>query len=78
MGLFTKKSKGTPCPICGEQLDGGVMIHNLDHATPDGAGGFRWECTCGERAGTWEDPAGAAGALALHFNERHGIDPYGS
>lgn len=75
MGLFKKSS--TPCPVCGEPVSRGsnIALHNLDHAIPaeDGGTGFMWRCPCGVADGVWDQPAGAAAGLTLHFRQKHGI-----
>jgi hypothetical protein len=76
MGLLRKRG-GLSCPVCGESLArcSNIALHNLDHALPaqDGQGGFMWRCGCGDLDGVWDDPAGAAAGLTLHFRQRHGI-----
>lgn len=78
LGLFGKK-KEAECPVCGDEFATGanVMSHNLKHTTPapDGRPGFSWRCGCGAVDGVWDDQAGAAAGLTMHFQQAHGITP---
>ena len=77
MGLFGKRLD--TCPICDAGIQrGSLAIHNMDsHAipSPDGGGGYIWECACGERDGVWDQPEGAAAGLTQHMvGQRHGLN----
>jgi Protein of unknown function (DUF2510) len=72
--------KGSACPICGESLGRAPDLlvlaeHNLRHVIPsrDGGPGYEWQCSCGEVDGIWNLNMGAAGGLAQHMQQRHGL-----
>jgi hypothetical protein len=74
MGLFSKSLD--TCSVCDAGIERGKKpSHNVQHAipAPDGGGGYAWECKCGERDGVWDQPMGAAAALTLHMQNRHGL-----
>lgn len=70
------KKRLDTCPICDAGIERGSLArHNLKHAiaTPNGASGYVWQCSCGEQDGAWDRPTGAAAGLTQHMTARHGL-----
>lgn len=82
VGLFRSKPRpGATCPLCNEEMVKGSSLAHWEksHVQEIGpgqgvaSGQFTWTCTCGPAGMKWERETAAAAGLAMHMQEKHGI-----
>lgn len=84
MGFFGKRTKMISCPICRNEFEststGARLNHWEQHVRPipegqgEASGQYTWECACGPSGMKWPRIGDAAAGMALHMNNRHGIE----